>query len=84
MGLMKKKKLAAAAEKREDDLKYLLNSFASELEETEKKLKNLAYQMEFFGSTPELTEKKKDAKLLMGWIQDQFQDIQKSQLLNYS
>ncbi|MHA1521123.1 MAG: hypothetical protein ACTSRK_13145 [Promethearchaeota archaeon] len=79
MGLMKKKKLAVAAERREEELHYLLNSFASELQETEKKLENLAYQIEFFGATPELTEKKQDAKILINWITDQFEDIQKSQ-----
>lgn len=76
MRLFVKKKLVAAAEKREEDLQYLLDSFTTELMETEKKLENLAYQIEFFGTTPELTEKKQDAQLLMEWIRNQYLEVQ--------
>ncbi|MHA1776797.1 MAG: hypothetical protein DRO88_03275 [Promethearchaeia archaeon] len=83
MNPLLKRKLAKAEEKKEQELHYLLDSFKSELEEMQKKLDNLKYQIEFFGATPELIEKKKDCKVMMQWIQSQFEEIKQS-LSNHS
>ncbi|WP_457558509.1 hypothetical protein [Candidatus Harpocratesius sp.] len=79
-----KKKMAKAAEQREQELHYLLDGFSAELEEMKKKLANLTYQIEFFGATPELTEKKQDCEVMMAWIQNQFEEINKSLSSNSS
>lgn len=78
MNPLLKRKLAKAEEKREQELHYLLDSFKAELDEMQKKLENLKYQIEFFGETPELVEKKRDCKVMLQWIQTQFEEVQQS------
>ncbi|MHA2000810.1 MAG: hypothetical protein ACTSVU_01805 [Promethearchaeota archaeon] len=67
-----------AIQHNKQDLDFLFNQLSGQLTETEKHLENISYQIEFFGDTPQLKMEKKDCEIMLGWIQDQFDEIKKA------
>ena len=83
MPIFAKKPTSKKSSINKDQLHFLYDAFSEEIETTKKKLEDVEYQLEMFEKTDDLEVERDDIKLMISWLTEEHEDLQKS-LLQYN